>query len=191
MSLDLESAVFLSGSGESAKLAVLVNRVADPVDPSVVANGVVGRVDQDHLEVLVHSILVDPVRVQHPESSALASDTLLSDRAQVPNRLQLGNTGIDGLSVDNTLADRLLAVSTADTHTVDNVSLLGLVTQPAGLIRPGRLRQASDGRQLPVLPAAHTLQETEHIRLLALPELLDVLVGTHDCLYVSSFQANE
>lgn len=34
-----------------------------------------------------------------------------------------------------TLRDVLLAVTPADTDTVDNVSLLGFVSQPAGLVR--------------------------------------------------------
>ena len=38
------------------------------------------------------------------------------------------------LSVSSTLLDLLLATSTADTDTVDNVSLLGLVTKSASLV---------------------------------------------------------
>jgi hypothetical protein len=103
MSLDLESTVFLSGSSESTQLAVLVDWVADPVNSSVVTDSIVRWVHEDDLEVLVHSVLIYPVGVEHPESAALASNALLGDVTQVSDGLQLGNTSIDRLSIDNTL----------------------------------------------------------------------------------------
>lgn len=53
----------LAGSGEAAGLPALVDGVGDPVDLGVAANGLVGGVDEDDLEVLVHTVLVDPVRL--------------------------------------------------------------------------------------------------------------------------------
>ena len=58
VALDVEAAVGLSGRGEAAELAVLVDRVGDPVDAGIVADGLVHGVDKDDLEVLVGGILV-------------------------------------------------------------------------------------------------------------------------------------
>lgn len=52
-----------------------------------------------------------------------------------------------------TLGDWLFAVTAADAHTVDNISLLGLVTETAGLVRAGWARGAVDDVQLSVFPA--------------------------------------
>lgn len=103
MALADEATVFLSGGGQAAQLTVLVHRVADPVNTGVVADGLVGGVHKDNLKVLVHSILVHPVRIEHTQTAALATDTLLGNVAQVAGRLQLSNTLVNGLTVDNTL----------------------------------------------------------------------------------------
>jgi hypothetical protein len=73
------------------------------------------------------------------------------------------------------LADWLLASSTANANAIDNISLFSLISHSAGLVWSAWLSQASNARELSVLPAAHTLKETEHIALLLLPELLNVL----------------
>ena len=55
----VETTVLLSGRGKTARLAALVHRVADPVDPRVAADSLVLRVDEDNLVVLVDAVLVD------------------------------------------------------------------------------------------------------------------------------------
>jgi hypothetical protein len=67
--------------------------------------------------------LVDPVRVENPQSSQLAPCTLLRNRPQVTLELQLRNTLVLGLSVHDTLSHWPLPASTADTDAVDHVSL--------------------------------------------------------------------
>ena len=52
-----------------------MHRFDDPVDARVAANGLVLRVDEDDLEVFVGRVLVDPVRVQHPQIGTAASHT--------------------------------------------------------------------------------------------------------------------
>jgi hypothetical protein len=49
----------------------------NPVDAGILADHGVLWVDQNDLEVLVHGILVDPVRVENPQSSQLAPYTTL------------------------------------------------------------------------------------------------------------------
>lgn len=151
---DASDAHLLASGGKTAALAVLVHRVGDPIDAGVPSDGLVAGVDADDLEVLVHTVLVDPVGVKDAEVTALAADTLLSGSTQRALVLQVVDTLVDGLAVGGTLGDRLLAVTTADTDTVDKVALLGLVTQAAGLVRAGRARCTVDHVELAVLPAA-------------------------------------
>ena len=72
----------LSGCRKSTGFAVLVDWVDDPVDASIAADGLVLRVDEDDLEVLVGGVLVDPVGVQDTQVGAATSDTLLSSGLQ-------------------------------------------------------------------------------------------------------------
>ena len=83
------------------------------------------------------------------------------------------------LTIGGTLGNRLLAATTADTHAVDDIALLGLVTQAASLVRARGARGAVDDVQLTVLPAANAQQEAHDIALLLLGQLLEVLVGSH------------
>jgi hypothetical protein len=93
--------------------------------------------------------------------------------------LQLVDSLVGGLSEGSSLSNGLLAVSTADTDTVDNVSLLGLVSETASLVGAGRTGSAVDHVERTVLPATDTEQEAKDIALLLLLKLLDVLKGTH------------
>ena len=52
------------------------------------------------------------------------------------------------LTVGGTLGDRLLAATTADTHAVDDIALLGLVTEAASLVGAAGPRGAVDDVQL-------------------------------------------
>ncbi len=54
-----------------------MNRLDDPVDARVIADGLVLGIDEDDLEVLVGRVLIDPVRVQDAEVGAAAPDALL------------------------------------------------------------------------------------------------------------------
>ena len=71
------------------------------------------------------------------------------------------------------LAILLLAASTANTNTVNNVSLLGLVSHAASLIGSAGASEPHNARELSELPASHTEKEAEHVTLLLLPELLN------------------
>ena len=177
VALGPEAAVLLARAGESPELPVLVLGVADPVHSRVVADGSVLWVHEDDLKVLVARVLVHPVRVKDAEPSALAADLLLGPSLAVPLWLQLGDTLVHGLSVHDSLRDWLLPSTAPDAGPVHNNALLGLVPEPPGLIRPAWASQAADGGQLPVLPAPHAQQKTQHVGLLLAPQLLDVLDG--------------
>ena len=60
------------------------------------------RVDEDDLVVLVHTVLVDPVRVKDPQVAAPPANTLLRNAPQSTLRLELGDTLTNGLAVGGT-----------------------------------------------------------------------------------------
>jgi len=124
----------LAGSSETTSLAVLVDGVADPVNAGITADSLVLGVNEDDLEVLVGRVLVDPVGVEDAQVGAAATDTLLSGGAEGTLVLELVDTVVGGLAVGGTLGGRALATTAADTDTVDDVTLLGLVTQTASLV---------------------------------------------------------
>lgn len=82
---------------------MLVHSIADPVNTGIITDGFMGGVNKNDLEVLIHCILVNPVRVEDTESAALAANALLSMVAEVAGRLQLGDTSVDRLTIVNTL----------------------------------------------------------------------------------------
>lgn len=61
MSLLAQTSRLASGTGKTTALAMLVNRVDDPVDARITTDGLVGWVHHDDLEILVGGVLVDPV----------------------------------------------------------------------------------------------------------------------------------
>lgn len=124
----------LSGGGQSSAFSVLVDWLDDPIDLGISSNGLVLRVDEDDLEVLVGGVLVDPVGVKDSQVGTAATNTLLSGRLKGSLVLQLVDSLVRGLTIGGTLWNRLLATSTSDTDTVDNVSLLGLISETASLI---------------------------------------------------------
>jgi hypothetical protein len=67
--------------------------------------------------------LIHPVGVENPESTKLSSSPFLSNRSLVPLELELGDTLVLGLAIDNTLRHRPLPAATLDTDTVNNIPL--------------------------------------------------------------------
>lgn len=76
-----KSSRFASSGGEAAELAVLLLGLGDPLSVRVATDGLVRRVDEDHFEELVRRVLTDPVRVQHAQTSATATNTLLNSKS--------------------------------------------------------------------------------------------------------------
>ena len=63
--------------GEATKLSVLLDRVGDPVDLGVPPDGLVERVDEDDLKVLVGRVLANPVRAEDAESLDTTTNAFL------------------------------------------------------------------------------------------------------------------
>lgn len=83
-----QAAALLSCRRQAAHLSVLVHRLCDPLGVGVASDGLVERVDQNHLKELVGGVLAHPVGVQHSQASAVTASTLLEyeDRWSVMNR---------------------------------------------------------------------------------------------------------
>lgn len=153
VALALSTRLLASGS-ETTGLTVLVDWVGDPVDASIAADGLVVGVNADDLEVLVDTVLVDPVGVEDTEVGCLSANSLLGGGSERSLVLEVVDTLVDGLTVGSTLWHRLLAVTPADTDTVDDVSLLGLVSETASLVRSRWAGSPVDNVELAVLPAS-------------------------------------
>lgn len=70
---------------------------------------------------------------------------------------------VGGLAIGGTLGGGPLAATTADANPVDDITLLGLVSEAASLIGAGRAGRAVDDVQGTVLPASDTEKEAEDI----------------------------
>ena len=124
---------------------MLLHGVHDPVDLGVTPDGGVGHVHHDHLEVLVGGVLTNPVGVEDPQSLKSPANTLLGDGLEVTLGLLLfDSTRGLGFTIGTTLGHRPLPATTSHGNAVDDESLLGLVSQPAGLVGPGRAGSTVD-----------------------------------------------
>lgn len=94
----VETTGLLASGSETTHFAVLVDGGNNPVDAGILADGLVLRVDEDNLEVLVGGVLVDPVGVEDAEVGTAATDTLLGDRAERALELELVDTLVGGLT---------------------------------------------------------------------------------------------
>lgn len=85
----------------------------------------------------------------------------------------------DGLTKGSTLGDGLFPVTPTNANTVDEVTLLGLVSQPTSLVGSGRTGSTVDDGELTVFPASDSRDELQDVRLLFGEELGEVLVCAH------------
>jgi len=113
---------------------VLVGGLADPVDPGVVSDRRVVRVNHDNFIPLVHRILAHPIGIQYSKSAALTTYSLLGNGSEVPCGLNLVDTCILWFTVYDTFADLLLTTTTLHAYAVYNIPVLGLVPEAASLI---------------------------------------------------------
>jgi len=174
-----ETTGLLASGSKATGFAVLVDWLDDPVDAGITANGLMLGINQDDLVVLVCGVLVDPVGVEDAEVGAATADTLFSGGSEGALVFELVHTLVGGLAVGSTLWHWSLAASTANANAVDDISLLGLVSETAGLVWSRWTGSTMDDVKLSELPAADTEEEAEHVRLLALLKLFDVFEGAH------------
>ena len=147
-----EASVLLSSGGKASGISALVLVGSNPVNSGVTGDSLVLGVNKDDFEELEGSVLADPVRVEDSEVSAASSDSLLSNSSVGSARLELVDTLVDGLTVNDTLGDWSLSTTSSDSDSVDHVSLLGLVSELSGLVgTTGSVTLVNDG-ELSVFP---------------------------------------
>ena len=139
-----------------------------------------------HLQILHHMYKVgnkwNKIRLVQEHKNyitTLRDRTHLSHWAQTPLELKLRDTLVGGLAHLVTFVNLPLSPSTANTHPVDHIPLLGLVAQATSFVWSGGAGGSVNSSQLSILPAAHTKEKSEEIWLLLPPELLQVLVCSH------------
>ena len=170
----------LSGGGESSKFSLLVLAGHDPVDTWVTSDGFVMWVDENNFVELETGVLTNPVGGEYAKVGALAANTLLGDGLVCSGLLDLAHsTGVAGLSVDTTFLDVSLAASSADTDSVDNITLLSLVTELAGLVWARWTLALVDDIELSVFPGPDSEHKADQIGLLSSPDFFEVLVRSH------------
>lgn len=141
----VDTSGLLASGGKSTSFAVLVDGVGNPVVSRIIADGVVLGINKDNLKVLVSRILVNPVRTQDTEVTSTAANTLFSSSTKRSLVLKLADTLVGGLTVGSTLVNGSLAATSADTNTVNNETLLGLVTETVSLVRARWTRGTVNG----------------------------------------------
>lgn len=136
-------------------------------------------VNKDDFEEFEGSVLTYPVRVENSEVSALFADSFLSDGSVGSGGLELVDTLVDGLSVNDTLGNGLLSATSSDSNSVDDISLLGLVAELSCLVESAGSSDLVDDGQLSVFPSSHSQNESQDVGLLLSPQLFKILVGSH------------
>ena len=179
VTLDSETSAGFSCGGDSSKFSVLVVGVGNPVDSGVVPDSIVGGVNHDNLVVFVCSVLADPVAVEHSQSSESTASTFLSLGSEVSGGLELVDTNGSGLAGDNTLGHGSLSSSSSNSDSVDNVALLGLEAELAGLFGTRGVVDSGDDWELSVFPGPDSEDEVHQVTLFLAPKFFKVLVGSH------------
>merc|ERR1719153_2221713 len=127
-----------------------------PVDLRIPRDGVMVNVNHDDLEILVSRILTHPVGVHNTQTLKATANTFLSKILQVPLRLLLIDRSRSlGFTIRTSLGNRPLPSTTSHGNPVYDISLLGLVSQPPGLVWTRGTGSTMDLGELPILPATN------------------------------------
>lgn len=175
----VDTSALLASRSEAPSFSMLVHRPGDPVVSGVASNGLVLRVYQNDFVVLVGRVLVDPVRIENSQIRSSSANSFLSSGSQRSLVLELVDTHVGGLTVGGSLGYRSLSSSSSDSDSVNDKSLLGLVTKSSSLVGSRRSRSSVNNIQLSVFPASHSVQESKNIRLFVSRDFFQIFVGSH------------
>lgn len=104
--------------------------------------------------------MVDPVGVKDAKIGTAEADTLFGGGLEGALVLELVDTLIGGLAVGSALWRRPLATTSANSHTVDHITLFSLVTETASLVWSGWAGSTVDDMKLSKLPATDSEKES-------------------------------
>lgn len=164
--------MLLAGSGQTSELSALVDVATDPVDSGVVSDGAVVRVHEDDLEELEGRVFSNPVAGQNSQTWDPSANSFFGDGSVVSDWLDLVDTLGLWLSDDLSLGDLFLSATSPDSDSVDDVTLLGSVTESPGLLNSGWSGASVDDWELSVFPSSESEDEVHHVGLLLSPKLV-------------------
>ena len=108
--------------------------------------------------------MTNPVGVENTQVGALATDTLLSEGLERTGGLDLIDaTRVFGLTADHTLGGRSFTTTSADADAVDNVALLGLVSELSSLVGARGSAGSVNVGELTVLPSSDSEDKSADI----------------------------
>ena len=99
---------------------------------------------------------------------ASSASTLFSNASQIADEFKLVDTVILGFAVDNALVVGSLSTTTADSNTVDDVALLGLVAKFVGLVSSGGAVNLDNFLGLAVFPCSMKLNNNKKLKQFSL-----------------------
>lgn len=141
-------------SSQASVFSVLVDWVTDPVVSSIVSDGIVGWVNKNDFVVLVGGVFIDPVRVQDSQVGCSSTDSFFSSDSKRLLVLQMVDTLVGWLTVSSTLWNRSLSVTSSDSDSVNDKTLLSLVTQLSSLLWSRWLGSSVNNILLSVFPTS-------------------------------------
>lgn len=141
-------------SSQASVFSVLVDWVTDPVVSSIVSDGIVGWVNKNDFVVLVGGVFIDPVGVQDSQVGCSSADSFFSSDSKRLLVLQMVDTLVGWLTVSSTLWNRSLSVTSSDSDSVNDKTLLSLVTQLSSLLWSRWLGSSVNNILLSVFPTS-------------------------------------
>ena len=139
-----------------------------------------GWIDKNDFIEFEASILSYPVRVENTEVGAFAANTFFTDRFVGSGLLDLGEaTGVAWLTVNTSFLNWSFTSTSADANSVDDETLLSLVTEFAGLVWASWSLSLVDDSKLSIFPGSDSHDKSHKIRLFLSPDFLKVLISSH------------
>jgi len=141
-----ETTVLPSSRSKTTDLTVLHDRITDPVDLRITTDGRMRRIYHDNFKELEGTILSDRIRVENTKVHATGSSTHLSNGTKVVRAGHAEDPFVTGLTPDNSTMCRTSTTTTTYADTIDNITLLGLVTEHTCLVRTSRTSSTVNSR---------------------------------------------
>lgn len=103
----------------------------DPLGVGIPSDSLMEWIDEDNLREFEHGISTKPVRIQDSQTPTVVPSLLLSNRLKASGKPQQVNIMMDRLAMVRTLRNRVFAATMVHTNPINDITLLGLVPQPA------------------------------------------------------------
>ena len=128
MSFISQASIFFSSRSLTFHFSVFMDWVTDPVDSSIISNGIMHGINTNNFVIFMSSIFSYPIGVQNSQTAHRFSNTFFSNWSQRSCEFEFGNTLTGGFSIYDTLGDWSLTSSSSNLCSVDHITLFGLVS---------------------------------------------------------------